>query len=553
MSRHFFLFFFVLCAVVFTSCDDKEEPKSLYELLKEEVITTLNKKTELSEFTAALQEIDFGAIQSEELTLFAVKNSGMNQSTTKAMNDESMNIRRQIVKGKYSKSSLTDSLMLTALDGSGLLIRNTGGKIYINGVELGEEVQAGKTVAYVVDKAIPASEPIAPVLTTAEVTAITATGAIASGNITNAGTPAYTVRGFYYATVANPADSTKTTVAGTGTGIFTATLSGLQPGTKYYIRAYAVNSNGIVYGNEVIFTTAAAPALPPVFGPISVTDTSVTTSSARINAEITNAGTPAYTERGFCFATAANPTVDNTKITIAGTTTGAFLTRLTGLAAGTEYYVRAYAINSGGTTYSNEVSFTTQSISGDDINENSALLLESIYHNRVLYHTFQYDAQGRLTKFVDNWSEKVFKYNTAGDVTEINGTAVTKNSNTITMGGDKFTLNNKGLLEKYEDYMGHSTTYAYDAGGNLLDVYDLDGNETFSNYDSKKSPFYSCASPQWLLMYYFKTYGVNNNPGKNIHESFGEETWSYECNVAGYPVKRTSSRDGEYTFTYKKK
>jgi len=146
-------------AAVFTSCNDKDEPKSPYELQKEAVIAALDKYSELSEFVAALQKIDFAEIQSDELTVFAVKNSGMSKSLTKATDDESVNIRRQIVKGKYAKSSLKDSLYLTALDGSTLLVRNTSGKISINGVELGEEISIGTSVAFVVEKAIPATAP----------------------------------------------------------------------------------------------------------------------------------------------------------------------------------------------------------------------------------------------------------------------------------------------------------------------------------------------------------------------------------------------------------
>jgi GH43 family beta-xylosidase len=49
---------------------------------------------------------------------------------------------------------------------------------------------------------------------------------------------------------------------GTGTTAFTSTLSGLHDTTTYYVRAYAVNSNGTVYGGEKSFTTLMA-APPP--------------------------------------------------------------------------------------------------------------------------------------------------------------------------------------------------------------------------------------------------------------------------------------------------
>ena len=40
-----------------------------------------------------------------------------------------------------------------------------------------------------------------------------------------------------------------------GIGIFTSNLTSLEPGTTYYVRAYATNSVGTAYGNELSFTT----------------------------------------------------------------------------------------------------------------------------------------------------------------------------------------------------------------------------------------------------------------------------------------------------------
>jgi len=99
-----------------------------------------------------------------------------------------------------------------------------------------------------------------PKLTTTEVTAITINTAIAVGYITDAGIPAYTERGVCYATFSSPKiDGEKVVVTGTGTGEYIANLAGLTHNTKYYVRAYATNSNGTVYGNEVSFTTLIDP------------------------------------------------------------------------------------------------------------------------------------------------------------------------------------------------------------------------------------------------------------------------------------------------------
>jgi len=64
------------------------------------------------------------------------------------------------------------------------------------------------------------------------------------------------------------------------------------------------------------------------------------------------------TVRGICWSMAHNPTLSDSYTTDGGGT-GSFTSNLTGLTAGTTYFVRAYATNSMGTTYGNEVSFTT--------------------------------------------------------------------------------------------------------------------------------------------------------------------------------------------------
>jgi uncharacterized protein (TIGR02145 family) len=73
---------------------------------------------------------------------------------------------------------------------------------------------------------------------------------------------------------------------------------------------------------------------------------------------VSNDGGTLVTQRGICYSTSPSPTTANTSI-ISGSGTGSFISNLTGLTATTTYYVRAYATNSAGTAYGNEVSFTT--------------------------------------------------------------------------------------------------------------------------------------------------------------------------------------------------
>jgi hypothetical protein len=98
---------------------------------------------------------------------------------------------------------------------------------------------------------------VAPTLTTTAVTSITDTGCATGGNITDQGDTAVTSRGVCWNTRGTPTIYDSKTTNGSGTGSFTSNPSGLLPSTKYYLRAYATNTNSTGYGAEVSFDTPA--------------------------------------------------------------------------------------------------------------------------------------------------------------------------------------------------------------------------------------------------------------------------------------------------------
>ena len=98
-----------------------------------------------------------------------------------------------------------------------------------------------------------------PIIVTSQVTSIVSTSAVSGGNITSDGGASVTARGVAYGSAQNPTTTNSTTSNGTGTGVFTSTITGLNASTQYYVRAYAVNSVGTAYGNEVSFSTSAPP------------------------------------------------------------------------------------------------------------------------------------------------------------------------------------------------------------------------------------------------------------------------------------------------------
>jgi len=195
----------------------------------------------------------------------------------------------------------------------------------------------------------------APTVTTQAVSAVAETTATGNGNVTADGGETITERGVCWDTSTGPTTSdSKATAAGT-TGAFTASITGLTGSTTYYVRAYAVNSEGTSYGSEVQFNSAAGDVAPTA---TTQAVTSITGTTAVGNGNITSDGGATISERGIVWDTATGPTTSDSKVVVAGTT-GAFTGSITGLTASTLYYVRAYATNAEGTSYGAEVTFTT--------------------------------------------------------------------------------------------------------------------------------------------------------------------------------------------------
>jgi uncharacterized protein (TIGR02145 family) len=94
-----------------------------------------------------------------------------------------------------------------------------------------------------------------PKVTTNAATSVTASTATCGGNVTSDGGAAVTERGVCYGTEANPTVAGSKVTAGSGTGVFTCSLTGLADGTAYHVRAYATNGVDTAYGNAVTFTT----------------------------------------------------------------------------------------------------------------------------------------------------------------------------------------------------------------------------------------------------------------------------------------------------------
>jgi len=174
------------------------------------------------------------------------------------------------------------------------------------------------------------------------------------GNITADGGAPVTARGICWSDTNPTPDITGTHSSnGTGMGIFTGTMAALDMTRIYYVRAYATNATGTVYGNTV---SPVVPTVTTTAGPIiQGTDKTIATSGGTITTE----GGASVTARGICWSAVTSTPLNIDFHTTTGTRSGSFTGTMTGLLPATTYYVRAYATNALGTSYGTYVSFRT--------------------------------------------------------------------------------------------------------------------------------------------------------------------------------------------------
>lgn len=198
------------------------------------------------------------------------------------------------------------------------------------------------------------TKPVVPILTTTEITEITGNSAQGGGNVTGSGGADVTARGIVYGIATNPTLANSKTEDGNGTGEFVSMLTGLNGKTMYYVRSYATNSAGTAYGPEVTFSTLVN--FPLV---LTGTITNITKTSATASGRVSRDGGAAITERGIVWGLNEDPTISDNRIINPSPILGTYTASLDGLNNGTTYHVRAYAINSAGIAYGDDMAFTT--------------------------------------------------------------------------------------------------------------------------------------------------------------------------------------------------
>jgi hypothetical protein len=204
---------------------------------------------------------------------------------------------------------------------------------------------------------------------------------------------------------------------------------------------------------------------PPAVTTTAVTSISV--SSATSGGNVTAGGTSAVTVRGVCWGTAANPTIADSKTTD-GAGTGSFTSAITGLASSTLYHVRAYATNGEGTSYGEDVTFTTSSLI-------KSISFFADWAGGTEKWDFTYDATTKkVSKFENFWDgslDKTITYDYS-----VNGKLTLNRDGSSVYG--VYDINASGQITKD----GDGNTYEYDVDGFLVKYYEFWDNASHLKY-----------------------------------------------------------------------
>jgi len=244
-------------------------------------------------------------------------------------------------------------------------------------------------------------------ITTEKAKSITITSAIIDGNISSDGGSAITLRGICWSVKSNPDTSGFKTKEGNGQGVFSSILNNLSANTKYYARAYALNSKGLAYGSEISFTSSDVPSNRITFSiPTIIPITGLLGDTQTISVTILSDGGSPDTSRGVCIGTTNSPDTSKKlirKIKGGSIGIGTFSMKFANLAVNTTYYVRPYAINANGLSYGTEWSFVLPFF----INGDGVIDIDGNNYNTIILN--RYTSSGPNRKKGPEWMKTNLK------------------------------------------------------------------------------------------------------------------------------------------------
>lgn len=196
--------------------------------------------------------------------------------------------------------------------------------------------------------------PRIPEVETVDVIPDKAGTAVCKGRVTNDGRANIFARGVCWSKEQSPTINDCHTTDGGGLGEFESRIPDLDLGTAYYVRTYATNRIGTAYGKPMLISTADG------LSTLEINDWSATATSINISGTVKDDGGFPVTERGICYSVSnMEPTILDKKVPC-GDGMGSFSVSISPLSPETTYYLRAYAINQNGPSYSEYENVITQ-------------------------------------------------------------------------------------------------------------------------------------------------------------------------------------------------
>lgn len=219
-------------------------------------------------------------------------------------------------------------------------------------------VKNGGVIVYSKDMVFRTMASASPGVITGAVIEFSMTSAVVEGEIVDIGEGAEIIseHGHCWSSeTSTPTFENDKTMLGerSSTGMFTSEFGGLTRGTLYYVRAYAINISGTVYGETVTFTTTNFPSVATAYV------TEITSNSAIIGGNILDEGGKPILAKGICWSTNPDPDLTDNP-SDEGSGPNSFESIIEGLLPGTQYHARAYATNINGTGYGENFPFTTE-------------------------------------------------------------------------------------------------------------------------------------------------------------------------------------------------
>lgn len=193
-----------------------------------------------------------------------------------------------------------------------------------------------------------------PEVTTSSVRDVTATNAVSGGNVTNNGGAEVIARGVCWNTVNNPTVNQSKSSNGKGNGTFESEITGLEAGKEYHVRAYATNSEGTNYGNDIKFSTQCQ-------APIAATSaaSNIGPNAATLNGTINAGGSSTTVTFEYGTTTGYGNVVTAAQSPLTGTSNSSISAGLSGLTLNTTYHYRVKAENCAGPVYGSDQIFQT--------------------------------------------------------------------------------------------------------------------------------------------------------------------------------------------------